>query len=294
MNEQEILRRMAKLGIDDFETVADVERSQQKFLRNLDKSSIHPSCYAGFEDCNEIFCGRDKCSEVCRFGVYGRRLKHIATAHDLITQCGEPIFEIRLARGCWVRPADELDKIKIAAAKKLNRRALDSLYHPDLVAIGALKVQPATRIDSVFWIAEIHELIAGAELENIKAAFTPEGRSPNGPPEYENIFWAEKVENVAQALSNIFNYGLKSWQDPRDTAGARGESGTKSKWRVTSYLFGPADVTRALWEEYYQWRFALPANICLIRYGCDRHFNKLAKEPRLIKAPKKRPISTLA
>jgi hypothetical protein len=44
-----------------------------------------------------------------------------------------------------------------------------------------------------------------------------------------------------------------------------------------------------LWDEYYQWRFALPANICLIRYGCDRHFNKLAKEPRLIKEPKKRP-----
>ena len=152
-----------------------------------------------------------------------------------------------------------------------------------------LRFNRRPRINSVFWIAEIHELIAGAELENIKAAFTPEGRSPNGPPEYENIFWAEKVENVAQALSNIFNYGLKSWQDPRDTAGARGESGTKSKWRVTSSLFGPADVTRALWEEYYQWRFALPANICLIRYGCDRHFNKLAKEPRLIKAPKKHP-----
>ena len=43
-----------------------------------------------------------------------------------------------------------------------------------------------------------------------------------------------------------------------------------------------------LWEEYYQWRLALPANSCLIRYGCDRYFNKLAKEPRSIKEPKKR------
>ena len=35
MNEQKVLRRMAGLGIADFETLADVERQQQEFIRHL-------------------------------------------------------------------------------------------------------------------------------------------------------------------------------------------------------------------------------------------------------------------
>jgi hypothetical protein len=292
MNERKVLRRMARLGIADFETLADVERQQKKFIRNLGTSSITRNRYAGFEGCNETICGRHRCSEVCRFAAYDRRIKHIAAAHSLLTQCDDPIFEIRVSRGCWVQPVDELNKVSVGAARQLNRRALDSLYNPDLVAIGAFKVCPANLFNAGLWVAEIHELITGGEMdiEDIKAAFTPAALPPGGTPEYADLIWVKKVENVGQALSSMFDYRLRPWRDPREVAGTQQVFGKKSpEYTSTKATFRPARLTMDLWEEYYDWRLALPANICLIRYGCDRHFNKLAKEPRLIREPKKRP-----
>jgi hypothetical protein len=175
MNEQKILRWMAQHGIADFETVADVERQQTKFLRNLEASTIHSSSYEGLESCCTTVCGRDECIEVCRFAAYRRRVRHIVAAHNLFTQCGEPIFEIRVARGVWVRDIGRLSEVSVGAARQLNRRALDSLYNPDLVAIGAFKVAPGNLFNRDLWVAEIHELIAGGEMdmEDIKAAFIP-------------------------------------------------------------------------------------------------------------------------
>jgi hypothetical protein len=42
----------------------------------------------------------------------------------------EPVCEVRVSRDCWARPTGELYNVSIAAAKQLNRRALDSLYYP--------------------------------------------------------------------------------------------------------------------------------------------------------------------
>ena len=272
MNEQKILRWMANRGID-FETVADVERQQKKFLRNLEASSIRPSCYEGLESCGTTICGCDKCLEVCRFAAYRRRLQQIVAAHRLLEQCGEPIFEIRVARGVWVRDINHLREVSVGAAKQLNRRALDSLYNPDLVAIGVFKVGPATYVGKELWVAEIHELLAGGErdIDDIKGAFSPMNFPPMGISDYPDAIWAKQVANVGQVLSNIFDYRLRPYKDPREAG-----------------VYEPNKITMALWEECYRWRLALPTNICLIRYGCDRYFNKLNKKPRKTRVPKKR------
>jgi hypothetical protein len=101
MDEQKILRWMAKHGIADFETVADVDRQQKKFFRHLEATTIHPSRYEGLENCSTTVCGRDECPEVCRFAAYRRRVRYIVKSYKLLRQCGEPIFEIRVARGAW-------------------------------------------------------------------------------------------------------------------------------------------------------------------------------------------------
>jgi hypothetical protein len=265
MNEQKILRWMTNHGIADFETVADVERQQKKFLRNLEASYIHPGCYDGLESCSTTICGHDECVEVCRFASY--RVKHIVRAHKLLMQCGEPIFEIRVARGVWVRNIGHLREVSVGAVKQLNRRALDSLHYSDLVAIGAVKVGPASVEATELWVAEIHALVTWGEIDTLKAAFRPLDFPPAGLPEYPDVIWAKQVENVGQALSEIFDYRLRPWRDPRKRN-----------------VFWPAKMTMALWEEYYRWRFDLTPNTCLIRYGCDRYWNKLEKEPRLIEA----------
>ena len=299
MDEQKVLRWMARHGIADFETVADVERQQEKFIRNLRKTSIAPSRYAGLELCGTGFCGREeKCVEVCRFAASQRRVKHIIAAHRLLSQCGEPIFEIRVARGVWVRHIDHLSEVSVGAVKQLNWRALDSLYNLGLVAIGAFKVGPANLFNTNLWVAEIHELMAGGEMdiEDIKAAFTPAAPPPGGSPEYPDLIWVERIENVGQALSDIFDYRLRPWRDPRDPQpqpvrqepGAQRASATV-EYTSTRAVFRPAGITMGLWEEYYEWRLAISTNVCLICYGCDRYLNKLTKEPRLIKEPKTRP-----
>jgi hypothetical protein len=95
------------------------------------------------------------------------------------------------------------------------------------------------------------------------------------------LIWVKKIENVGQILSTIFlDYRVQPWRDPRVTL--KPYSGKKfGEWTTTTKsAFSPATITGALWEEFHEWRIALPANTLLIRYGCDRHFNKLTKELR--------------
>jgi len=68
-------RRIAKLGIVDFETVAAAARRQQDMLRRLERVLSDPGRLGGLADCDKNYCGRVKCSEVCQFGA-GRRTAH--------------------------------------------------------------------------------------------------------------------------------------------------------------------------------------------------------------------------
>ena len=297
MNEYNLFRYMAKLGVADFETVADVERQQKKFLRNLRSTSIARRHYEGLESCNPTTCGRYDCLEVCRFASFQRRIKHIIAGHRLITSCGDLVFEVCIARGGWIRRCGELDQVSIGAAKKLNRRALDGLHNPNLVAIGTLKVAPANYFNvEELWVVKIHQLVAGAdwEAEDIKSVFIPKGWAPRWyDPKYPNVLWVKRVENVGQALSDIFDLRLRSWRDPRDVERQQRNTGETFK-NSTLPSFPPAKLTLELWEEYYRWRFALKPRTSLIRYGCDRYWNKLEKEPRLIQAKPQRPFDTRA
>jgi hypothetical protein len=131
--------------------------------------------------------GRDECIEVCRFASYRRRAKHISRAYKFLMQCGEPISEIRVGRGSWIRNIGQLDKVSVGAVRQLNRRALDSLHNSELVAIGAVKVGPATLGATELWVAEIHELVTWDEIDTLKVAFSPLDSPPTGLPEYPDV-----------------------------------------------------------------------------------------------------------
>ena len=51
----------------------------------------------------------------------------------------------------------------IAAARQLNRRALDRLYDCGIVAVGSFKVAPSPPHEEKPWICEIHQVVAGAK-----------------------------------------------------------------------------------------------------------------------------------
>ena len=167
MKEMEHLKQIRKLGITDFETVEDVGRMQKDLLRRLEGSSVDPDHYAGLANCRLDYCGRVNCLEACCFGTCRRRLNEIPIVYGLLQKSHKPLYEVRLVRSAWVGPTKGLPHAPLAAAKATNVRALDKLFIPTLVAVGMFKISVEQLYDKYLWIYEIHEIIAGAQGDEL-------------------------------------------------------------------------------------------------------------------------------
>ena len=166
------LRRIAKLGVSNFETVEKVERAQADLLERLRASTVKPRWYGDLSRCSATRCGRTRCLEVCCFGTFHRRLQEVPAALCCLQKAGPPFHEVRIIRASWRRPIGLLNTASIAAAKQLNRRALDSLYDLGVVAVGTFKVAPAPQFEGQGWICEIHQIVAGAKKEDLERIFS--------------------------------------------------------------------------------------------------------------------------
>jgi hypothetical protein len=253
------LRRLAKLGASSFETIGETDARQADLLRRLQQAGTDPGYYVGLADCGPNHCGRLNCAEGCWFGTRARRMREIPAIHQLFAKSTGPVHVVRVARGAWERPFNELKTVSIAAAKQLNRRAFDHLYNADIVAVGMFKVLIAFEDSGPRWTPEIHEIVAGPTKIELHTAFQ------NSRPGNLDFIRVDPVESLGEAISSVLR---------RDLEGRIGSSPKKSH--------------RA---EFYRWLIRLPIGVRIIRYGCDRYFNKLVKPPRqrLIKVPKKRP-----
>jgi hypothetical protein len=251
-------RQLAKLGITDFETVATTQRTQNDMLRRLEQVLSDPGRLAGLADCDKNYCGRVKCAEVCQFGTRRRRLKEIPAVHRLLHKSAGPLFEVRIGRGAWAQPAGKLNRVSIAAAKKLNRWALDQLYYPDLIAVGVFKVSVAPKHEGGGWKCEIHQIVSGAKKKELEKVFSS-SRHASG-----NFLKVKEVTNLGQAISDVLKRDVQGWQHLYQT-------------EIT-----PDRPKKGHRAEYYEWLLDLSPADRVVRYGCDRHFNKLKKKPRLV------------
>jgi hypothetical protein len=257
--EQKFLSLLAKLGASTFEAVSETRAQQADLLRRLEQMGIDPGHYVGLDDCGPNHCGRLKCAEACWFGTRARRMSEIPAVYKLFAESAGPLHVIRVLRGAWERPFNELKTVSIAAAKQLNRRAFDDLYKSDIVAVGIFKMVIALENSGPRWTPEIHEIVAGPTKIELHTAFQ------NSRPGNLDFIRVDPVESLGEAISSVLR---------RDLEGRIGSISKKSH--------------RA---EFYRWLIRLPIGARIIRYGCDRYFNKLVKPPRqrLIKVPKKRP-----
>ena len=251
-------RQLGKLGITDFETAAAAARRQRDMLRRLEQGMADPGRLAGLADCDRSHCGRLKCAEVCQFGARRRRLKEIPAAYRLLHKSAEPLCEVRVGRGVWAQPAGKLNRASIAAAMQLNRRALDKLYMPGLVAVGVFKTLVAPKHEGGGWKCEIHQIVSGAKKVELEKVFATSRRNVG------NFVHVKEVKNLGQTISDMLKRGVEGWQHPYRT-------------ELTPDL--PKKSHRA---EYYKWLLTLRPNDRMIRYGCDRYFNKLKKQPRVV------------
>ena len=280
---------MAALGILNFPTIASVAQDQQQLLERLKNTSVEPSLYEGLEHCSAAKCGRPECSDACRFGAYRRKRKSIPWIDWLLSDHHGPLCEVWIRRTVWSQSFGDLQP-SLGAINKLNRRALDNLYYPSLIAVGTVKVSVANGA----YVSEIHQIVAGAEEDNLKRVFVPSQKV-----EGTGFFWAKEIENLGPVINSVLDHGLRLWKDPRQRESAN-EAPVAAKptgWTIVDpYMINvdpatPSNVIKECWREYYTWRLGLPYDACVIRYGCDRYFNALEKAPRTIRAKvrKKRP-----
>jgi hypothetical protein len=194
-------------------------------------------------------------------------LEQIPAAYRLLKKTDGPIYEVRVVRGVWARPIGELRDVSVAAAKQLNRRALDTIFIPELVAFGTFKVSLASEYVEPHWICELHEIVAEAEKSDLEKAFFISGTREK----YDSAVGITKVNNIAQAISDVLQADLRGWQHPLSPDGS------------------PAKPRKAHREEFYQWLLSLSFGQRMIRYGCDRYFNRLNKKPRTIRPKIRKP-----
>jgi hypothetical protein len=221
-------------------------------LKGLKRAGIEQSQYTALTDCGPTKCGRKHCAEACAFGARRRRLQEILAVYRLIKATGGPVHEVRLTLDRWGRPKGALRRVSIQAARKLNSRALDSLYNPDLVAVGTVKV--AVDDQEPCWTVEVHEIVAGADKSDLKRAFA-------------NLASIKELtaKDLGQAISEALRRDLQQLQHPFESEPS-----------------GPFPKANRR-AEFYKWVFCMSVGARMIRYGCDRYLNKLAKKPRTIR-----------
>jgi hypothetical protein len=269
-SEKSLSMRLAKLGVSNFETIDDARQRQAEMLRRLEQAGIDQGYYVGLDDCGPSRCGRVNCAGAGWFGRRRRWFKEIQAVCKLFQQCQGPLYEMRIIRASWQRPIGKLSADSIAAAKQLNRRRLDTLYYPTVVAVGTYKVSIAPRHLGDYWINEIHEIIAGVDNADLERIFSV-GRAVPGFS--SNTFWAKPVTDLGPTITDVLRQGLTIWQQPyTKETGPHANKGERA--------------------EFYSWLLQLSPGERLIRYGCDKYFNRLAKKPRVYrpKAKKKRPF----
>jgi len=272
MNKKHRLPQLAKLGIEDFERIEEVERMQRDLLRRLQASSVDPDRYAGLQHCRADHCGRVNCLEACAFGAFQRKLMDVPAALRLLNSARGPFHEVRVSRAFWSRPFGKLDEAPIAAAKQLNRQALDRLYDCGIIAVGSFKVAASPPLEEKRWICEIHQVVAGANKDNLERVFSTNRSRGEIRTRKRELFLdylrVKEVHALGPIVGEVLRYDLSGWQHP---------------WRPEVSVEGPNKRER---REFYAWLLSLSPRARLICYGCNRRFEKLEKNARILSPPK--------
>jgi hypothetical protein len=175
----------------------------------------------------------------------------------LFTEADRPIVALRIRHPAWFVPHGQLASFSIPAAQKMTRRAFDSLYYPNLVAVGLFKAFTSP----TDYLVELHQIVAGAEKSGLERVFFDA--------------WADEVESVQNAIENMLN--------------GRPETHVASgKWKTIRPHSEEVKLNSEQWPEYIGWLKAHFHSL-VFRYGCDRYWNRLRKEPRLLKSKVKKP-----
>jgi hypothetical protein len=243
-----------------------LKAAQADIVERLSHTSLAGKQYKGLAKCGAQHCAMKSCTDVCRYGS-ARRVGRLAErTRKLFKKVGGPYFEVHVGRQVWQRAAGDLNKVSLQAVKQVERNGLDKLHMPGMAAVGMVKAAFVPDGDAGHWHVEIHQIIAGAERDEITSAFSTRLDGTR-----ENHLRIDPVTKLKSALWRVLDQEAilhpSPWDDIEPTL--------------------PKKKTR---REYYCWALGLRTGERVIRYGCDRHFKRLKKRGRTItmQPPKKR------
>lgn len=237
---------------------------RKDILELLKKNGFNRPRLDALEKCDMRRCSDPAhCREVCPFGRHRRIHAHSQSIARLLANETD-LCEVRVSKASWSCGLNDLDPVKIFAVNNLNRRALDKIQE-SVLAVGTIKVfaSPATDQETEdVWRWEIHEIVAYSSQTILEESFLPRRG------DLDSYVCVRQIDDLGETIESVLSRDLVEWKHPRDAADPVRAS---KKWR----------------REYYRWLLRLNANDRLIRYGCDRYFNRLKKLPRAGAKPKK-------
>jgi hypothetical protein len=256
--------KIAKGASARIEPVSETQRRRADLIRRLRKANVDVGYLAGLRDCSPDECGRVNCAEGCPYGSRRRRLSEAIALKKLLEKVDGPILELWLTKDVWARRIGDLRKIKIDACTKLLRRGLDKLYDFKVIAVGTVQI----RFDAAahVWRPMVHLVVADADKEDLERALSLD---PNRQ-HHRSYCRISKVNDICATICDVLR---------------RDADGREVPW------FHAPPMKRAQRREYYAWTLSLKLGSRLVRYGCDRYFNRLDKKERIRrpKGRKKRP-----
>jgi hypothetical protein len=240
MSMKSLVKKIRKLGIN-LNTNAGARRLQGDLLQRLRQANVKEQRYSGLADCGPSRCGRESCSDVCPFGMWRRLASSILAVHRLVKRLPGPVHQVRLARDVWERRTGELHLVSLGTVKRLNKRALDNLRNPNVVAVGTVRVSVQDREPR--WAVQIHEIVVGAEKAELERVFAL-------------LACVREVNRrqLAHVINDVMRCDLQIWRHP-----------------FQNQVTGPRP-TAARRAEFYEWMLGVKVGARALRYGCDRQY----------------------
>ena len=251
------LRRLAALGLQDFETPADCARRQAEMIGCMESAGYDPKPLRKLAECAAGVCPLDLCTEGCHFATRDRRITGIMSGLAIFEDHAGPLCNVCVVHPIWEQPAGKLAETNIPAAIQWNRRRFSAVPGNDLVAIGTYEVSLNRELDGeTYWAGEIHQVVAGASAADLKRAFSIERRYRDCRPG-DKLLYVIPVENLARRVA----YAQKRFVEER-RAYVTVATGRQTRRHL------PLKSNHSV--EHEAWLLSLPIGARTVAYGCGR------------------------
>lgn len=172
--QRRIARKMAALGVPDFETPADCTERQKRMVGRFRRRGVDQETVEGLGDCSPQVCGMFECRDGCHFAARRWRYEMVSRAADSFEQHGGPQWFVTVIHPDWSWSTTEpFDPHRIRRAHDWLAVRLERLDEPNLLVIGSWEFCLNVELDGTrVWSGHLHFIIAGPSHDALEQALT--------------------------------------------------------------------------------------------------------------------------